>query len=264
MTALPPATCRTSSAIPIPMPRPLSSRFLPLVACALAIVPFASSGTRAIAAPASQAVPQEATGPALTADERAALLSRLDALKAKHPSLSANFSEERSSHLLKQPVVSKGTIAFQSPNKFRRELTGSSPSLTISNGKVLWLYYPNFKEAELYTLGQRAMFDDAMAALTAGLNFGQVEKYYKLEAYNLGGKGYRVVLTPKKSNLKRIVQQLVVFLDPDLNVNETTLTLPKGDRVLTHYSDSNRKDLSASTFEFTPPKDANISRPLGK
>lgn len=228
-----------------------------LATLALALSPIA------IALPAFAASP-EAAAPALTPDQRAALLSRLDALKAKHPSLSAQFMEERSSHLLKEPIVSKGTIAFQAPNKFRRELTGNSPSLTISNGKVLWLYYPNFKEAELYTLGQRAMFDDAMAALTAGLNFGQVEKFYKLEAYSHGNKGHRIVLTPKKSNLKRIVQQLVVLLDADLNVSETTLTLPKGDRVLTHYSGTDRKDLPASTFEFTPPQDANISRPLGK
>lgn len=231
------------------------------------LLPLASAPTTAHAAPANTTGAPEANGPALTAEERGALLSRLDAIKAKSPSLSAQFSEERTSHLLKQPVISAGTIAFQAPNKFRREITGSSPSLTISDGKVLWLYYPNFKEAELYKLGQRAMFDDAMAALTAGLNFGQVEKFYKLDAFennSTAAKGYRIILTPKKSNLKRIVQQLVVLLDGDLNVHETTLTLPKGDQVLTHYTQTKRNDLPASTFDFTPPKDANISHPLGK
>lgn len=236
------------------MPRPI----LFLTTLALSLAPALAPA--ALAAPA----PQEQASAPLSADERTALLARLDALKVKHPSLSATFSEERTSHLLKEPVISKGTLAFHAPNKFRRELTGTSPSLTISNGQVLWLYYPNFKEAELYTLGQRAMFDDAMAALTAGLNFGQVEKFYKLDAHHRSAGGYSITLTPKKSNLKRIVQQLVVQLDTDLNVAETTLTLPKGDRVLTHYTNTNRKDLPANTFEFTPPADANISRPLGK
>lgn len=234
--------------------RPVVALFL-----ALALAPFPLATPLRAAPPAGEKI-----GTSLSDTERASLLSRLDTLKAKHPSLSANFTEERTSHLLKQPVISKGTIAFHAPNKFRRELTGTSPSLTVSNGKVLWLYYPNFKEAELYTLGQRAMFDDAMAALTAGLNFGQVEKFYKLDAFTLPEQGYRIILTPKKSNLKRIVQQLVVILDKELNVTETVLTLPKGDRVLTHYTHTNRSSLPASTFEFTPPKDANVSHPLGK
>ncbi len=190
-------------------------------------------------------------------------MKRLDAFKANHPSLLANFTEERTSRLLKKPVSSAGTIAFQTPNKFRREVTGSNPSLTVSNGSVLWLYYPNFKEAECYTLGRRAMFDDAMAALTAGLNFGRVESYYQLDAAR-EGKGYRVTLTPKKSNLKRIVQQLTVVLDGDLNVERTDLLMAKGDRVSTLYTNPRHAPLPADTFEFTPPQGANISRPLGK
>jgi len=208
-------------------------------------------------------VSAQSAGEPLSPQERVALLAKMEEIKTKHPSMQAEFTEERTSRLLKKPVSSSGTIAFQTPNKFRREVGGSSPSLTVSNGSVLWLYYPNFKEAELYTLGQRAMFDDAMAALTAGLNFGEVENFYRLEAAR-EGSGYRVTLTPKKANLKRIVKQLTILLDGDLNVSRTDLEMPKGDRVQTVYTNTRRTALPGSTFEFTPPKDANISRPLGK
>ncbi|MCX6967968.1 MAG: outer membrane lipoprotein carrier protein LolA [Verrucomicrobia bacterium] len=207
--------------------------------------------------------PLQAAQP-LTAPERAALLQRLQALHQKAPCFAATFSEQRSSRLLKKPLTSTGRIAFQIPNKFRREMSGSNPSLTISNGRELWIYYPNFKEAEQYTLGKRAMFDDALAALTAGLNFARVEEFYQLEITPEESGGYRIVLTPNRSNLKRIVAQLVVLLDKELDVRRTDLTLPKGDQVVTSYSAPRRDAIPESAFEFVPPPGANINHPLGK
>ena len=209
------------------------------------------------------AAPLRAAEP-LTPPERTALLARLQALHEKSPCFAAAFSEQRTSRLLKKPLTSTGTIAFQIPNKFRRELSGSNPSLTVSNGRELWIYYPNFKEAEQYTLGKRAIFDDALAALTAGLNFARVEEFYQLEITPEEGGGYRVLLTPHRSNLKRIVAQLVVILDKALDVSRTELTLPKGDQVVTTYTAARRDPIPASTFEFVPPPGANVSRPLGK
>src|SRR6516162_3416117 len=85
----------------------------------------------------------------LTPAETQALLKNLQEHRAKYPSLSADFVEERTTHLLTKPLTSEGAIAFQIPNKFRREVRGNSPSLTVSNGQKLWIYYPSFKEAEL-------------------------------------------------------------------------------------------------------------------
>ena len=199
----------------------------------------------------------------LSPAEKAELLGRLEALRTKFPSLEANFSESRGSHLLKKPMSSSGKIAFQAPNKFRREVTGASASLTVSNGHQLWIYYPNFKEVEEYTLGQRAIFDDAMAAITAGLNFGHVEAFYHVEA-SREENGYVIVLIPKKGNIKRVVANLAVTLDRELNVRRTDLTLPKGDHIVTTFSNSRRGQLPASVFEFAPAKDVVVTHPLGK
>ena len=199
----------------------------------------------------------------LTAPQRAELLGRLQALHAKHPSFQAAFSEQRTSSLLKKPLISTGRIAFEIPNKFRREVTGANPSLTLSNGRELWLYYPNFQEAQQYTRGNRK-FDEILDSLTDALNFTQVEEKYQLEATPEGDGGYRLVLTPKRSMLKRIIAQLTVTLDKDLNVRCTDLVLLKGDHVVTTYSALRREALPPATFEFAPPPGTNISRPMGK
>ena len=191
------------------------------------------------------------------------MLNDLQQLRARFPSLEADFSEEKTSHLLNRPLLTVGTIAFQAPDKFRREVKGNSPSLTVSNGKTLWIYYPAFKTAELYTLGQRAIFDDSVSALTAGLNFAHLDEFYTFRAFR-EETGHRFVLTPKRPSLRRILQQLTVWMDAEYKVQRTEIILPKGDRVVTLYKNARRATLAPSAFEFSPPPDVEVTRPLGK
>jgi len=211
------------------------------------------------------ALPQTASAADLTPAETQALLKSLEEHRAKSPSLTADFTEEKTTHLLTKPLVSSGTISFQIPNKFRREVIGQNPSITVSNGQKLWIYYPGFKEAELYTLGQKAYFDDSIAALTAGLNFQNIEKFFTFKASRESATSpYRIDLTPRSSGLKRIVKDLSVWVEEDAKIQRTETTLPKGDRVVTTYKNQHPAALAASTFDFAPPSDAHISQPLGK
>src|SRR3954452_17300947 len=87
----------------------------------------------------------------------------------------ADFQEERVIRLMKKPVVSSGTVSFQPPNKFRREVKGSSPSVTVSDGRELCIYYPNFKSAERYPLGKGSPLDATVAAINSALNPEHIE-----------------------------------------------------------------------------------------
>jgi chaperone LolA len=206
---------------------------------------------------------QPLTAAELSAPETTSLIESLQKHRAKFPSLTADFVEEKTSRLLQQPIINRGTISFQVPNKFRRELRGPNPSLTVSNGQKLWIYYPNFKEAELYAMGQRAFFDDAIAALTAGLNFQHVAQYYRYTAFK-EEDGYRLVLTPRTGGLKRMLKELNVWVDSDYKIDRTVAILAKDDRVTTTYRKQKPTPIPASVFDYTPPADAKVSEPLGK
>jgi outer membrane lipoprotein carrier protein len=199
----------------------------------------------------------------LPAQEAETLVLKLQQLRSRAPSLTADFSEQKTSRLLAKPLETRGTLAFQTPNKFRREVKGANPSTVVSDGTQLWIYYPNFNEAELYTLGQRAFFDDAIAALTAGLNFDHVAEFYKFRAFREPG-GYRFVLTPKAGGARKVVSEISVWLDQEFMIEKTVATLPKGDRVVTHYHNQRAAAVPGSRFEFKPPAGAKISQPLSK
>ena len=87
----------------------------------------------------------------------------------------ADFQEQRVIRLMKKPVVSSGAVWFQPPNKFRREVKGNSPSVTVGNARELWIYYPNFKSAERYPLGKGSPLDATVAAINSALNLENIE-----------------------------------------------------------------------------------------
>ena len=199
----------------------------------------------------------------LSAADSAALLQQLHDLHEKQPSFQATFTEQRTSHLLNKPVTSDGVVYFSVPDKFRREVRTPNPSTTISDGHTMWIFYPSFDQVEIYSLTQHSLLSDSLAALTAFLNFEHIDEYYTLRAYRQPA-GYRLILTPKKPSSRRMVEKITLDLDSNLIPVRTDILSPKGDEITTDYHNAHRPSLPDSTFEFTPPADAHITRPMGK
>src|SRR6266446_7313387 len=120
-------------------------------------------------------------GPLSSADIKN-LLARIREKRAQAPQAQADFEEEKIVHLLNKPIMSSGKVWFQAPNKFRREVKGNSPSVTVSDGQQLWIYYPNFKSAEHYSLGKRSPLDTAIATINTALNLENVEGSFHIAA----------------------------------------------------------------------------------
>ena len=175
----------------------------------------------------------------------------------------ADFQEQRVIRLMKKPLVNSGRVWFQPPNKFRREVKGNSPSLTVSDGQQLWIYYPNFKSAERYPLGKRSPLDSTVAAINSALNLENIENTFQITAAKTGN-GYDLRLMPRASSMKRVFQKLELRINDQLRVERTDMLLPNGDRIVTTYSNQTRGPVPVSMFEFTPPAGTEISTPLGR
>jgi outer membrane lipoprotein carrier protein len=175
----------------------------------------------------------------------------------------ADFQEQRMIRLMKKPIQSSGKVWFQPPNKFRREVKGNSPSLTVSDGRQLWIYYPNFKSAERYQLGKGSPLGSTVAAVNSSLNFEDVETTFQIAAAKTDN-GYELRLLPRAASMKRVFQKLDLRINDQLRVERTDMLLPNGDRIVTTYSNQTRGPVPASMFEFTPPSGTEVSTPLGK
>src|SRR5438105_5494876 len=178
-------------------------------------------------------------------------------------STQAEFQEQRVIRLMKKPILSSGKVWFQPPNKFRREVKGNSPSVTVSDGRQLWIYYPNFKSAERYPLGKGSPLDSTVAAINSALNLENIENMFQINAAK-AEQGFELVLTPRTPSMKRAFQKLDLRINDNLRVERTDMLLPNGDRIVTTYSNQTRAPVPVSTFEFKPPPGTEITTPLGQ
>jgi outer membrane lipoprotein carrier protein len=192
-----------------------------------------------------------------------ALLERIREKRASAPQVQADFQEHKDVHLMKEPINSSGKVWFQKPDKFRREVKGNSPSVTVSDGQQLWIYYPKFQSAEHYSLGKHSPLDTGIEALTAALNLENVENNYHISANKLEN-GFALELSPRNPSLKRLLKTFNIQMNPELQVQRTEMVQPNGDHIVTVYSNESRAAIDPANFEFTPPAGTNVTTPLGR
>ena len=191
------------------------------------------------------------------------LFDRIRAKRAAAPQVQADFEEEKTIHLMNNPIRSTGHVWFAAPDKFRREAKGNAPSLTVSDGRQLWIYYPKFKSAERYSLGKRSPLDAGIAALTAALNLENVENSYHITAEKTA-TGHRLQLTPRNPSLKRLLKTFTINMNQELQVERTEMLQPNGDQIVTVYRNESRTPIDPATFEFAPPPGTDVTTPLGR
>jgi len=200
-----------------------------------------------------------ANGTPLSGDELKNLLAAI----RQNRSTQADFLEQRVIRLMKNPVQSSGTVWFQTPNKFRREVKGNSPSITVSDGRELWIYYPNFKSTERYPLGKGSPLDATVAAINSALNLENIESSFNVTATK-SQNGHELQLLPRTAAMKRVFQKLDLGINSEFRVGRTDMLLPNGDRIVTTYSNQKRGAIPASTFKFKPPAGTEVTTPLGQ
>ncbi|MEO6055059.1 MAG: outer membrane lipoprotein carrier protein LolA [Chthoniobacterales bacterium] len=189
-------------------------------------------------------------------------LEKLASDRSTIPGIEKSFHEEKQMALLSHPVTSNGTIAFQPPDQFRREVVGENSSLTVSNGETLWLYYPGLKEAEKYNLKTKGPVRDSISAMVTSLNFKDLKRNFKYKI-RVTKDGWEITLEPKSGALRRVFQQMLIQLDKQRRVSRLDLIGESVDKTFISFKDEKEKRLPANYFNFTPPKDVNVSTPLG-
>jgi outer membrane lipoprotein-sorting protein len=140
---------------------------------------------------------------------------------------------------------------------------GSSPSVTVSSGRELWIYYPNFKSAERYPLGKGSPLDATVAAINSALNLENIETSFNVAATRTEN-GNELQLLPRTAAMKRVFQKLDLRINDKFRVERTDMLLPNGDRIVTTYTNQTRTAIPSSTFEFKPPAGTEVTTPLGQ
>ena len=209
---------------------------------------------------ASPLLAQDALPPGLHGEEKlAALVQRVSQVQASLTTLKAAFEQRRTSKLLAEPSVSRGTFYYQAPDSVRWEYESPRPMTVLLAGGVAITYRPAEKRAERVEVGraQRRVF----RFISAAEPLEKLKAYFSFTFRDAGGASdYQLELRPTTHVIRKRLKQL------DIGIDRRTL-LPvrvayvETDGDGTEYAFSNVETntrLAADLFNLTLPADVKV------
>lgn len=196
---------------------------------------------------ASLAYAQGSYGTEVTGEQKTALVANIEKAHKQLTTLSASFTQEKTSALLTDKVVQKGTLNYKSPKQLRWEYTSPKAMTVIfSNGKVL------LKTGSTTTTNPNKMLNEMGTMLINTINGSFLKenpdfstRYYK----NKSGQ-IVTVLTPINKKIQKYYKNIVITLNGSSHLAEkVVLNEANGDATNIIFTDKKTNiTLSDSLF----------------
>ena len=187
-------------------------------------------------------------GTEVTGEQKAALVTTVEKAHKQLTTLSASFTQEKTSALLTDKVVQKGTLNYKSPNQLRWEYTSPKAMTVIfSNGKVL------LKTGNTTTTNPNKMLNEMGAMLINTINGSFLKenpdfstRYYK----NKSGQ-IVTVLTPINKRIQKYYKNIIITLNGSTHLaDKVVLNETNGDATTIIFADKKTNiTLSDSLFK---------------
>ena len=191
---------------------------------------------------------QEAGSTEVTGDKKSALVTAIEKAHKQLTTLSANFTQEKTSTLFTEKVVQKGKLSYKAPNQLRWEYTSPKAMTVIfSNGKVLLKTEKGTTSNPNKMLGEMGnMIINTINGSFLKENSDFNTRYYK----NKSGQ-YVVMLIPVNKRIKAYYKSISITLNNSTYLaDKVILTEVNGDATTIIFSDKKANaTLSDSLFK---------------
>ena len=196
----------------------------------------------------SLAFAQGSYGTEVTGEQKTALVNTIEKAHKQLTTLSASFTQEKTSALLTDKVVQKGSMNYKSPKQLRWEYTSPKAMTVIfSNGKVL------LKTGNTTTANPNKMLNEMGSMLINTINGSFLKenpdfstRYYK----NKSGQVV-TVLTPINKKIQKYYKNIVITLNGSTHLaDKVVLNETNGDATTILFTDKKTNiTLSESLFK---------------
>ena len=191
---------------------------------------------------------QEAGSTEVTGDKKTALVNSIEKAHKQLTTLSANFTQEKTSSLFTEKVVQKGKLSYKAPKQLRWEYTSPKAMTVIfSNGKVLLKTEKGTTSNPNKMLGEMGnMIINTINGSFLKENSDFNTRYYK----NKGGQ-YVVVLIPVNKRIKAYYKSISITLsNSTFLADKVVLTETNDDATTITFADKKTNtSLSDSLFK---------------
>ncbi|MBN1592271.1 MAG: outer membrane lipoprotein carrier protein LolA [Candidatus Coatesbacteria bacterium] len=184
--------------------------------------------------------------------------SKIENLKT----LKAEFTQEKHLSMLTEPVFSKGEFKYGSGRRFVWHYLPPDESITISDGKKIWLYFPALKQLEVYDTEKFKTKSRAFEKLCLGFEkpLCDLTDTFSIELISETEDSFEIVLKPREESLSRMISDLKILVSKETGLPLRIKSLePNGDRTTIEFSKMVlNPDLPDSTFSFCTPEGVTI------
>lgn len=97
----------------------------------------------------------------------------------------ATVYQKKKNPLLKKDIATEGTIILKKPNLLHWDITSPDKLTTIIDGKMMWVYHPDLKEVQRYSISEQYMAMQAVEFLLSIINMSveDIGKRFDVFAY---------------------------------------------------------------------------------
>ncbi len=192
-----------------------------------------------------------------TADEgeKHPVLDRWLEAQAKIETWSADVVETRELKNIAHPIVNRGEVWFEKPNRFRWQLGEPPRTIAVRKGDELLIVYPRLKRVERFAVGETVnpAWRQALALLEVGFptDADAFHAMYQILSTTRTEKGWRFEVQPRSEAARELIERVRIDVSADtLELLGTELVFPDGSTMRNDFL--NRKinpKLSQSLFE---------------
>jgi chaperone LolA len=184
-------------------------------------------------------------------------LKRLQERYEMTRTLTADFKQTVESPTLAGSLESRGTVAFEKPNRMRWEYAKPDEQVIVGDGETLWIYQPEERQVIKAKLG--AAFQ-ARTPITFLAGLGRLERDFAATLEREDAERWVVKLVPRDD--AGMGTLTLTLKKPDAVIDEARITDPLGTVTRLALSDERRNvSLGADKFRFTPPPGVDVVSP---
>lgn len=159
----------------------------------------------------------------LTGKQKEAVVAKINKTAAAMKSMSCQFTQTKTVSLLKNTMVSKGTMQYQQPDKLRWAYTSPYKYLFIFNGTKV--YVANKSKKDVIDTQTNKMFKEIARIMMSTVTGKALSNAADFDVVvNDNKTTYNVMLTPKKKELKQMFQKVeLIFSKSNSMISEINI-----------------------------------------
>jgi outer membrane lipoprotein carrier protein len=153
-----------------------------------------------------------------------------------------------------EQMTSKGSVVLAKPGKLRWSYDEPEPSLVVSDGETLWIYDPEFREAQKLPAAEGFL---SAAAVQFLLGEGEMTRDFEISALSCTGEKTELKLVPRAA---AAYEKIHVLLDPTTgDLLRTTVFFVLGNVTEVVFSNIEvNRDPAPGVFQLDLPADVRV------